>query len=201
MQKSRRLAGFVLAIVLALAAGYFALTNQRMDHGVVSSGTALVGGPFRLTNQKGEAVTEKTYSGKFMMVFFGFSHCQDVCPTELQVMTAAMQQLGSQADQIVPIFVSIDPERDTTNVMADYVKAFDPRLQGLTGTPEQIAEIARAYHAYYKKIPNEKNPSDYEMDHTSIIYIMGPDGAFIKHFNYTTDANALAEDLKKVLKI
>ncbi len=200
MQKSRRLAGFVLAIILALAAGYFALTNQRMDHGVVSSGTALVGGPFHLTNQKGEAVTEKTYTGKFMMVFFGFSHCQDVCPTELQVMTGAMQQLGAQADQIVPIFVSIDPERDTTTVMADYVKAFDPRLQGLTGTPEQIAEIARAYHAYYKKIPNEKTPSDYEMDHTSIIYIMGPDGSFIKHFNYTTDAKALADDLKKVLK-
>lgn len=200
MQKSRRLAGFVLAIILALAAGYFALTNQRMDHGLVSSGTALVGGPFHLTNQKGEAVTEKTYTGKFMMVFFGFSHCQDVCPTELQVMTAAMQQLGSQADQIVPIFVSIDPERDTTTVMADYVKAFDPRLQGLTGTPEQIAEIARAYHAYYKKIPNEKNPDDYEMDHTSIIYIMRPDGSFIKHFNYTTDAKALADDLKKVLK-
>ncbi len=200
MQKSRRLAGFVLAIILALAAGYFALTNQRMDHGLVSSGTALVGGPFHLTNQKGEAVTEKTYTGKFMMVFFGFSHCQDVCPTELQVMTGAMQQLGAQADQIVPIFVSIDPERDTTTVMADYVKAFDPRLQGLTGTPEQIAEIARAYHAYYKKIPNEKNPDDYEMDHTSIIYIMGPDGSFIKHFNYTTDAKALADDLKKVLK-
>lgn len=200
MQKSRRLAGFVLAIILALAAGYFALTNQRMDHAVVSSGTALVGGPFHLTNQRGEAVTEKTYAGKYMMVFFGFSHCQDVCPTELQVMTAALQQLGAQADQIVPIFVSIDPERDTPKVMADYAKAFDPRLQGLTGTPEQIAEIAKAYHAFYKKIPNEKNPEDYEMDHTSIIYIMGPDGSFIKHFNYTTDANALADDLKKVLK-
>ena len=111
-----------------------------------------------------------------------------------------MQQLGPQADQIVPVFVSIDPERDTPKAMADYVKAFDPRLQGLTGTPDQISAMAKAYHAFYKKIPNEKKPEDYEMDHTSIIYIMGPDGAFVKHFSYTTDANALVEDLKKVLK-
>jgi cytochrome oxidase Cu insertion factor (SCO1/SenC/PrrC family) len=166
----------------------------------MSSGTALVGGPFTLTNQKGAVVSEKTFAGKYMMVFFGFTHCQDVCPTELQVMTAAMQQLGPAADQIVPVFVSIDPDRDNPLVMAEYVKAFDPRLQGLTGTPEQIATIAKAYHAYYKKVPNEKNSEDYEMDHTSIIYLMGPDGAFVKHFNYTTDANALATELKKVLK-
>jgi cytochrome oxidase Cu insertion factor (SCO1/SenC/PrrC family) len=200
MQNSSRWGGFLLAAVLALAAGYFALINQRADHQVMSSGTALVGGPFTLTNQKGAVVSEKTFAGKYMMVFFGFTHCQDVCPTELQVMTAAMQQLGPAADQIVPVFVSIDHDRDNPLVMAEYVKAFDPRLQGLTGTPEQIATIAKAYHAYYKKVPNEKNSEDYEMDHTSIIYLMGPDGAFVKHFNYTTDANALATELKKVLK-
>ncbi len=200
MQNSTRTASIGLAFLLALGAIYFALANQRMGHQPVSLGTAQVGGPFTLTNHKGEGVSDKTYAGKFMMVFFGFTHCQDVCPTELQVMTAAMQQLGPEADKIVPIFVSIDPERDTPPVMADYVKAFDPRLQGLTGTPEQIAAIARTYHAFYKKVPNEKDPADYEMDHTTIIYLMGPDGVFVKHFNYTTDANGLALELKKVLK-
>jgi cytochrome oxidase Cu insertion factor (SCO1/SenC/PrrC family) len=200
MQNSRRWGGFLLAALLALAAGYFALTNQRMDHQAMSSGTALVGGPFTLTNQKGEVVSEKTFAGKYMMVFFGFTHCQDVCPTELQVMSVAMQQLGADADKIVPIFVSVDPDRDNAAVMAEYVKAFDPRLQGLTGTPTQIASMAKAYHAFYKKVPNEKNPDDYEMDHATIIYLIGPDGAFVKHFNYTTDANALATELKKVLK-
>jgi protein SCO1/2 len=187
-------------MLLALAAGYFALTNQRMEHSPTATGAALIGGAFTLTNQKGEVVSEKNFQGKFMMVFFGFTHCQDVCPTELQVMTAAMAKLGPLAEKIAPVFVSIDPERDTPSVMADYVKAFDARLQGLTGTPEQIAAMAKAYHFFYKKIPNEKTPADYEMDHTTIIYVMGPDGAFVKHFNYTTDANALALDLEKVLK-
>jgi cytochrome oxidase Cu insertion factor (SCO1/SenC/PrrC family) len=200
MQKSWRWGGFSLAILLALAAGYFALTNQRMEHLPVSTGAALIGGAFTLTNQKGEVVSEKSFQGKFMMVFFGFTHCQDVCPTQLQVMTAALEKLGPLADKVTPVFVSIDPERDTPRVMADYVKAFDARLQGLTGTPEQIAAMAKAYHVFYKKIPNDKKPAEYEMDHTSIIYVMGPDGLFVKHFNYTTDANALALDLEKVLK-
>jgi protein SCO1 len=135
-----------------------------------------------------------------MLLFFGFTNCGDVCPAELQVMSAAFTEMGPVSDQITPIFVTIDPERDTPPVMAAYVKNFNPRLQGLTGSAEQIAAFAKIYHIFYQKIPNPKDPANYEMDHSSILYLMGPDGKFIKHFPYTTDAKGLAIDLKKVLE-
>ena len=184
-------------IVLAVIAAGFSL-SLRYD-GPKGSGTATIGGPFTLINQKGETVTEKTYAGKYMLMFFGFTFCKDVCPTELQVMTAALAQMGADADKIIPIIVSVDPERDTPEVMATYVSSFDKRLQGLTGSSEQVAAIAKAYHVFYKKVPDPNDPKDYEMDHSSILYVMGPDGKFLKHFTYSTDAKALAQDLEKVL--
>jgi cytochrome oxidase Cu insertion factor (SCO1/SenC/PrrC family) len=186
-------------ITLAVVAAVLSLT-LRSD-GPKGSGTPLIGGPFTMINQKGETVTEKTYAGKYMLMFFGFTFCKDVCPAELQVMTAALSQMGADADKIIPITVSVDPERDTPEVMASYVSNFDKRLQGLTGSPEQVAAIARAYHVFYKKVPNPDDPKDYEMDHSSILYVMGPDGKFLKHFTYSTDAKALAEDLEKVLHL
>jgi cytochrome oxidase Cu insertion factor (SCO1/SenC/PrrC family) len=184
-------------IILAVIAAALALT-LRAD-GPQSSGTALIGGPFTMVNQKSETVTEKTYAGQYTLVFFGFTFCPDVCPTELQVITAAFNQMGADAEKITPIFVTIDPERDTPDVMANYVTSFHPRLQGLTGTPEQVAVMAKAYHIYYQKVPDPKNPKDYEMDHSAIIYLMGPDGKFLKHFTYSTDAKALSDALQKVL--
>ncbi len=186
-------------IILAVVAAVLSLT-LRSD-GPKGSGTALIGGPFTMVNQKGETVSDKTYAGKYTLVFFGFTFCKDVCPTELQVMTAAFAQMGADADKITPIFVSVDPDRDTPDVMATYVSNFDKRLQGLTGSPEQVAVMARAYHVFYKKVPNPDDPKDYEMDHSSILYVMGPDGKFLKHFTYSTDAKALAEDLEKVLHL
>jgi cytochrome oxidase Cu insertion factor (SCO1/SenC/PrrC family) len=184
-------------IILAVIAAALALT-LRVD-GPQGSGTALIGGPFTMVNQKGETVTEKTYAGQYTLVFFGFTFCPDVCPTELQVITAALNQMGADAEKITPIFVTVDPERDTPAVMANYVTSFHPRLQGLTGTPEQVAAMAKAYHIFYQKVPDAKNPKDYEMDHSAIIYLMGPDGKFLKHFTYSTDAKVLAEALQKVL--
>jgi cytochrome oxidase Cu insertion factor (SCO1/SenC/PrrC family) len=184
-------------LVLALIISAIGLSlNTTATH---SSGTALIGGPFHMVNHKGEAVTEKSYAGQYMLLFFGFTSCKDVCPTELQVMTAALQELGTDAEKITPLFVTVDPDRDTVDVMKTYVSAFHPRLQGLTGTAVEVAEIAKAYHIFYAKVPNPNDPTDYEMDHASIIYLMGPDGTFLKHFTYTTDAKALAEGLKKVL--
>lgn len=188
-------AGLILLSVLIAALALTTLKPAQMG-----SGTALIGGPFTMMNDKGETVTEKTYAGKYMLLFFGFTNCGDVCPAELQVMSAAFTEMGAFSESITPIFVTVDPERDTTKVMAEYVKNFHPRLVGLTGTPEQIAAFAKIYHIYYQKVPDPKNPADYEMDHSSILYLMGPDGKFIKHFPYTTDAKGLAEALKKVLQ-
>jgi len=161
------------------------------------SGVALVGGPFTLTDQDGRTVSEKSFAGKYMLVFFGYTYCPDICPTELQVMSAALDQIGPVADRIQPIFISIDPARDTPEVLKSYVGNFGPRLIGLTGTPEQIAAVAKAYRVYYARAGNTASATDYLMDHSSIIYLMGPDGRFLTHMAYTTDAAKLAAQLKE----
>lgn len=162
--------------------------------GIILPAGVSVGGPFRLTDQNGAAVTEATYRGKWMLVFFGFTFCPDVCPTELQVMSEVLEKLGDKADQVAPIFVSIDPERDTPAVMADYVKLFDDRLIGLTGTPEQIAAIARAYRVYYAKV-NPPDSTTYLMDHSSLLYLMAPDGGFSTLFRHGTSADDIVAAL------
>jgi protein SCO1/2 len=189
-------AAAVLLLAAALA-GFYLMNRQLSDPG--GSGVALVGGPFTLTNQDGMKVTEKNYLGKHMLVFFGYTYCPDVCPTELQVMMAALDSLGTEAEKIQPVFVSVDPERDTPEVLKSYVENFGPRLIGLTGTPEEIAAVAKSYRVYYAKAANQTSPDSYLMDHSSIIYLMGPDGRFVKHFPYTTDAAKLAEELKQAV--
>lgn len=192
----------ILAIILLLIAagiGSYAYMSRAV-HQQQGSGVALVGGPFSLVDQDGRRVTEKDFLGKYMLVFFGYTYCPDICPTELQVMSAALDQLGPEAERIQPVFVSIDPARDTPEVLKAYVGNFGPRLVGLTGTPEEIAAIAKAYRAYYAKAGNGSAATDYLMDHSSIIYLMGPDGRFVKHMPYTTDAAKLATELKETLR-
>ena len=191
------LAAFILLIAAGLG-GYAWMSHEL--HGPRGSGIALVGGPFSLVNQDGKRVTEKDFLGNYMLVFFGYTYCPDVCPTELQVMTAALDQLGPEASRIQPVFVSVDPARDTPEVLKAYVANFGPRLMGLTGTPEEIAAIAKAYRVYYAKAGNGASATDYLMDHSSIIYLMGPDGSFVKHMPYTTDAAKLAMELKETLR-
>lgn len=186
----------VLAIALAIAGAAFYFTSGRS--GPAGSGEALVGGPFSLTDHTGRHVTEKDFLGKYMLVFFGFTYCTDICPTELQVMSAALDELGTAGNNIQPVFVSIDPERDTPEVVKQYVENFHPRLVGLTGSPDDIAAIARAYRVYYKKTAGGSE-TDYEMDHSTTIYLMGPDGGFRKHFGYTTDAKGLAQGLREAI--
>lgn len=187
-----------LILMIAAAIGTHALMSQRGGE-PAGQGTPLVGGPFSLIDQDGRRVTETDFRGKFMLVFFGFTHCPDICPTELQVMTAARAMLGPGAERVTPVFISIDPERDTPEVLKAYVENFGPELQGLTGSPEEIAAVARAYRVHYAKAANPASPEDYLMDHTSIIYLMGPDGSFVKHFAYTTDVTALAAGLREAL--
>ncbi|MFO1131659.1 MAG: SCO family protein [Hyphomicrobiales bacterium] len=189
------------ALVLLIAAGLagYAVLNGGL-HRPQGSGVALVGGPFSLVDQDGRRVTEKDFLGKYMLVFFGYTYCPDVCPTELQVMTAALDQMGPAADRIQPVFVSVDPARDTPQVLKAYVGNFGPRLVGLTGTDAEVASIAKAYRAYYAKAANSSSATDYLMDHSSIIYLMGPDGRFVKHMPYTTDAAKLAAELQETLR-
>lgn len=189
------------AAVLLLAAGLggYALLNGT-PHRPLGSGVALVGGPFALVNQDGVRVTEKDFLGTYMLVFFGYTYCPDICPTELQVMTAALDQMGPEASRIQPVFVTIDPARDTPAVLKAYVANFGTRLMGLTGRPEDVAAMAKAYRVYYAKAANSGSGTDYLMDHSSIIYLMGPDGRFVTHMAYTTDAAKLATELKETLR-
>ncbi len=166
---------------------------------VTSVGKAQVGGPFTLIDPAGKRVTDKDFLGRHLLVYFGYTFCPDVCPTGLQVIAAALDRLGPKADRITPVFISLDPERDTPQQMGEYVKAFHPRLVGLTGTPEQIAEVARAYRVYYKKVKDEKSTAGYSLDHTSIVYVMDTKGDFVAHFTHATAVEAIVSRLQKML--
>jgi cytochrome oxidase Cu insertion factor (SCO1/SenC/PrrC family) len=185
-----------LMLIAAAAIAAYALMSQAPSRGV---GTPQVGGPFTMVDHTGQAVSEKTYLGKPMLMFFGFTYCPDVCPTELQVIAAALEQLGPKAADIQPIFVSIDPARDTPAVMKDYVANFGTQFIGLTGTPEQVAAMAKTYKVFFEKRENATAPDQYLMDHSSTIYLMGADGKFLKHFSYTTDAKVLADGIGDAL--
>ena len=192
----------VFAILALLAALLIAGTAYYVVKPIglaTSTGTALIGGPFTLTDQDGRKVTDKDFLGKYMLVFFGYTYCPDLCPTELQVMSAALDSLGAKADAIQPIFISFDPERDRPEVLKQYVSNFHPRLVGLTGTPEEVAAAAKAYRVYYSKVPNSTAPDTYLMDHSTITYLMDSQGKFLKHFSYSTDSTALAKALEEAM--
>jgi cytochrome oxidase Cu insertion factor (SCO1/SenC/PrrC family) len=181
----------VVAAVIAAAASF----SMMPGPGPVTSGTALVGGPFELTSHTGGKVKDSDFRGKFMLVFFGYTFCPDICPSELQVMSAALDELGEAGKDIQPLFISIDPERDSPAVMAEYVRHFHPRMIGLTGTAGEVADTARAYRVYFARA-KDGSPGDYLMDHSTIVYLMDREGRFLKHFSYTTDAKRLAQDIR-----
>jgi len=199
-----RLVLYVLAGLAVGAIAAFALFPAARERilsplKVTTVGQALVGGPFELTDHTGKRVTDKDFRGSFMLVIFGFTYCPDVCPTELQLISTTLEKLGPKGNRVVPIFISIDPERDTPNQLAMYVKSFHPRLIGLTGTLDEVAAAAKAYRVYVKKVPDPKSTAGYTMDHSALIYLMGPDGAYRTHFTPGTSVDALAERLAKLL--
>lgn len=161
------------------------------------SGTALVGGPFTMTDHTGKRVTEKDFAGQYMLIFFGFTNCPDICPAELQVMTAAIERLGSRADKVTPIFVSVDPKRDTVEKMADYVSHFHKKFVGLTGSENDVREMAKAYRVYYAEARDENSGDDYSVDHSSVTYLMGPKGEYLGHFSFGTGPEEMAEGIAK----
>jgi len=164
------------------------------------TGIASIGGPFTLTDHTGKNVTEQDFRGKFLLVMFGYTYCPDICPTTLSTMSDAMDLLGDEAGRVTPVFITIDPERDSVDQLKEYVTYFHPRLVALTGSAEQIKAVARVYRVYYAKAAeNKEDAEDYQMDHSSISYLMGPDGKFIAHFSYGTEAGAIAQRIKENL--
>jgi len=167
---------------------------------VKTSGKALVGGPFSMIDQTGKPVTEKDFSGRYSLVFFGYTHCPDVCPATLQVTSDALEKLGAQADRIQPVFVSVDPERDTPEVLKDYLENFDPRLIGLTGTVDQVRAMIKTYRVYVARVPDTEAEGEYTMDHSAFMYLMSPDGNYLTHFSYGITGADLAVKLRPILQ-
>jgi protein SCO1/2 len=200
--RGRFLTVIVAGFLIGALAGAAALIVTRAPTGpeVATTGTALIGGPFTLVGRDGKTVTDRAFRGKYMLVFFGFTHCPDICPAELQVMSAALDELGPKASEIIPIFITLDPERDTPPVVTGYVMNFSPRFVGLTGSPEQIAEAAKAYRVTYSKFQQDATkPGDYSIDHSALVYLMGKDGEYLTHFAYGTPAAKMAETLRRYL--
>lgn len=197
-----RLISFIIGGFLIGALAGAAILLVTTPHGgqpVQSSGTALVGGPFSLVGTDGKIVTDVDFRGRYMLIFFGFTHCPDICPAELQIISQALEKLGDKGKKVVPVFVTLDPERDTPEVMGQYVKSFGPNFVGLTGTPEAIAATAKAYRVAYAKVENKDSPGNYSVDHSALAYLMGPEGNYVTHFTYGTSADDMATKLNKIL--
>jgi len=193
-----------LAALIALTIGtagllFVMLPGEETDFPQRSSGAALIGGPFELVKHDGSTVTNETFKGELMLIYFGFTFCPDVCPTELQIMSTALDLVGEDAAQVRPILISIDPERDTVEAMAQYVAHFHPQMTGLTGTPDQIATAAKAYRIYYQRVEDPSSNAAYTMDHSSIVYLMDKEGQFITHFGPGTKPEKMAETIRAAL--
>ena len=192
----------ILVISAAFLAGLFLcfgavlVVSSRMSTPVAQQ-IAAVGGPFKLIDQNGKAVSDQDLKGRPFLVFFGFTHCPDVCPTTLFDVSEMLRALGPEADRTRALFITVDPERDTPAVMKDYLSSFDPHLSWLTGDPAAIATVAKAFRVYYKKVPLDGG--EYTMDHTAIVYLMDKDGRFVSPFSLKRGTEAAAADLRRYL--
>ena len=160
----------------------------------VVSGQAQVGGPFHLTDQNGKSVSDRDFRGRYMLIYFGYSFCPDVCPTTLQVMADAIARLGGKAGRITPVFITIDPERDTPKVLKEYMNAFGPNFVGLTGSAAAIKDVEKKYRVYAEKKPLQGG--NYGMDHSSVLYLMGPDGGLVSYYDEAISPDNLAKELR-----
>jgi protein SCO1 len=198
----RRINPFLLSLILfiaGVAAGviWMYLPVSQTTPGTQTSGKALIGGPFSLVDTDGKRVTDRDFHGKLMLVFFGYTHCPDVCPAELQTMAEVVDKLGAEANAVAPVFISVDPARDTPEALASYVKSVSPRITGLTGTLDETASAAKAYRVYFRKAGG--GPDDYTVDHSAFVYLMDRDGNYLTHFTFNTTADAIAAVIKKHL--
>jgi protein SCO1/2 len=191
---------FIAATVIAVALGLI-VNALFLDDGrpkITSTGVVSIGGPFDLVDHTGKTVRASDFRDKYMLVLFGYTSCPDVCPTELQVITEAMDRLGDDGKDVVPMMISIDPERDTVAVLADYMGHFHPRLLGLTGSLAQVKAAGKAYRVYFAKTKPDED-GDYFMDHSSFVYVMGPDGKYLHHFAPNVGAEVMARKIRQLM--
>jgi protein SCO1 len=184
--------GLLVAVLLLAAGGYLFLSGSQ-------PAALTVGGPFSLIDGDGKPVTDQAWRGKYMLIYFGYTYCPDVCPTTLTNVADALDKLGPKAGQIQPLFITVDPRRDTPAVVKQYAAAFSPRLIGLTGSAAQIAVAAKEYRVYYAEHRTGPGPDDYSMDHSSVLYLMGPDGRFIAPVRADQDGPEIAAALTKLM--
>ncbi|MGF1560814.1 MAG: SCO family protein [Geminicoccaceae bacterium] len=190
------IAGAVLALAIAIGAGFALVPANQGSGDGASYGEAAIGGPFSLVDHTGERRTEEDFRGQYLLVYIGYTFCPDFCPIGLTTISNAMDQLGAEAgEQVTPIFISIDPKRDTVEAMADYVSLFHEDMVGLTGTPEETAAAAKVYRAYYA-FPEGQESDAYVVDHSTFIYLMGPDGRYLAHFAHNEDPARIAEQIE-----
>jgi len=183
---------FTASLLIGLLVMLWAMGGVR---GVTAP--AAIGGPFQLTDQSGATVTDKDLKGKPTLIFFGFTHCPDVCPTSLFEISEILRAMGKDADRVNAYFISVDPERDNAAAMKDYLSSFDPHLRGLSGDPAAVQKVITEYRVYAKKVPLKDG--DYTMDHTALIYLMDRDGKFVSPFNVNRKPEEAASDLKRYL--
>jgi protein SCO1/2 len=199
MFKSKEALLVLLLVVAAALGGFLWLEGNRVPRlgETLVSGQIAVGGPYALTDQDGKPRASTDFNGKYQLIYFGYTFCPDVCPTTLALIAATLDRLGPDQSRIVPVFITIDPARDTPQVLKKYVAAFGPSFVGLTGTPDQIAKVEKAYRVYAKKGPVQNGT--YAMDHSSVMYLMGPDGKLVSFFDEATTPEDLAQKIKSKL--
>ena len=189
----------VLLPILAFVGGLVALSAAAMVYlvpqGSQQARTNAIGGPFTLVNQDGKTVTQADFAGETHLFFFGFTHCPDICPTTLQQITDVLAALGPKADQLKVAFVTVDPERDTPEALKTYLSSFDPRITGLTGTPEQVAATIKAYRGFAQKVPGKDG--EYVMEHTAFVYVMDARNDFLGALNLSRPPQETAAELAK----
>jgi protein SCO1/2 len=184
------MSAFLLGLVVLLGAVF--LSTGR-DQG--TPGASAIGGPFTLVDQDGKTITNADLKGKPFLVFFGYTHCPDVCPTTLFEVSELLRALGPDADKTQALFITVDPERDTPEVLKNYLSSFDPHLRGVTGDLAQIASAEKAYRVYAKKVPGDAG--EYSMDHTALVYLMDKQGHFVAPFNLKRSPADAAADLRR----
>lgn len=200
MSSEYRVLRLVAVRLMVFSCIFFAVVSPMGAVPALSAKAAVtVGGPFTLTAQDGMRVTEKTYRGKWLLVFFGYTSCTDVCPLTLSEIAGALAKLGPDAARVQPILITLDPQRDTPGVMGTYTEAFDARIVGLTGSPDEIAAIAREYGAYGVAGKSTGGAGDYHVDHSTYIYLMDPGGKFVRGFAFNTQGDSIAEAVRKLM--
>ena len=186
--------GLLLVVLLFGAGGFLWLSNSSGGNAGLG-----IGGAFTLEDGNGKAVTDRDFRGSYMLVYFGYTFCPDVCPTTLSAMADAMDRLGPQAGRVRPVFITVDARRDTPSVVKQYVAAFGQGIVGLTGTPEEIAKVAKAYRVYYAEHRTGPGADDYAMDHSSVLYLMDPNGGFVAPMRTDMSGAELSANLRRLM--